>query len=90
MKDVWAHEYHSHTFSRTYSPELKMRTYLRITQLALDYGNAVEAETFVNRASMLLNDISKPGELLVLFKVGIEILPPIPVTLKPKGPNTSS
>ncbi len=46
-----------------------MRTYLRIAQLALDYKNSEEAESFVNRASMLFNDVSKDDELIVIFKV---------------------
>ncbi|VDO39218.1 unnamed protein product [Brugia timori] len=56
------------TGQRTYPPELKMRTYLRIAQLALDYKNSEEAESFVNRASMLFNDVSKDDELIVIFK----------------------
>ncbi|VBB34572.1 unnamed protein product, partial [Acanthocheilonema viteae] len=56
------------TGQRTYSPELKMRTYLRIAQLALDYKNSDEAESFVNRASMLFNDVSKDNELIMMYK----------------------
>uniref|UniRef100_A0A0R3RVS5 COP9 signalosome complex subunit 4 n=1 Tax=Elaeophora elaphi TaxID=1147741 RepID=A0A0R3RVS5_9BILA len=56
------------TGQRTYSPELKMRTYLRIAQLALDCKNSEEAESFVNRASMLFSDVSKDDQLIVVFK----------------------
>lgn len=53
---------------RSYPPELKMRTYLRIAQLALEYGDAADAEAFVNRASMLQND-AKNEQLNVMYKV---------------------
>uniref|UniRef100_A0A0M3I6B7 COP9 signalosome complex subunit 4 n=2 Tax=Ascaris TaxID=6251 RepID=A0A0M3I6B7_ASCLU len=55
------------TGQRSYPPELKMRTYLRIAQLALEYGDAADAEAFVNRASMLQND-AKNEQLNVMYK----------------------
>ncbi|VDN06219.1 unnamed protein product [Thelazia callipaeda] len=55
------------TGQRTYPAEIKVRTYLRIAQLALEY-NAEEAESFVNRASILLNDLSKDDDLVVAFR----------------------
>lgn len=55
-------------FYRTYPADLKMRTYLRISELALEYGDAVEAESFVNRASMLLSEV-KDEMLNIRFKV---------------------
>lgn len=53
---------------RSYSAEVKMRTYLRIAQLALSYGDAAEAEAYINRASMLQTD-AKSDELNVMYKV---------------------
>ncbi|VDM38851.1 unnamed protein product [Toxocara canis] len=55
------------TGQRSYPAELKMRTYLRIAQLALEYGDAADAEAFVNRASMLQND-AKNEQLNVMYK----------------------
>ncbi|VDD92486.1 unnamed protein product [Enterobius vermicularis] len=48
------------------SAEVKMRTYLRIAQLALSYGDAAEAEAYINRASMLQTD-AKSDELNALY-----------------------
>jgi len=45
-----------------------MKTYLRIAQLYLEDDNPVEAETYVNRASLLQSDC-KSDELQILYKV---------------------
>ncbi|VDK51023.1 unnamed protein product [Anisakis simplex] len=55
------------TGQRSYPADLKMRTYLRIAQLALEYGDAADAEAFVNRASMLQND-AKNEQLNIMYK----------------------
>lgn len=45
-----------------------MKTYLRIAQLYLEDSDAVEAETYVNRASLLQAEC-KSEQLLILYKV---------------------
>jgi COP9 signalosome complex subunit 4 len=45
-----------------------MRTYLRIAQLYLEDSDAMEAETYVNRASLLQAEC-KAEELQILYKV---------------------
>uniref|UniRef100_A0A0N5A823 COP9 signalosome complex subunit 4 n=1 Tax=Syphacia muris TaxID=451379 RepID=A0A0N5A823_9BILA len=57
------------TGQRSYTPEVKMETYLRIAQLALSYGDAAEAEAYINRASMLLTDVKNDNNRLsVMYK----------------------
>jgi len=55
------------TGQRQYPPEYKMKTYLRIAQLYLEDSDAVEAETYVNRASLLQAEC-KSEQLLILYK----------------------
>lgn len=55
------------TGQRQYGPEYKMKTYLKIAQLYLEDDNPVEAETYVNRASLLQSDC-KSDELQILYK----------------------
>lgn len=55
-----------------YEPEFKMKTYLNIAQLYLEDDNSVEAEAYVNRASLLQSEC-KSEELQILYKVN-EIL----------------
>ena len=45
-----------------------MKTYVKIAQLYLEDGDSVEAESYVNRASLLQADC-KSEELIVKYKV---------------------
>lgn len=49
-----------------------MKTYLTIAQLYLQAEDAIEAEAYVNRASLLQAEV-KNEELLVLYKVDFAI-----------------
>lgn len=51
-----------------YPADFKMRIYLRIAQLYLESGDAVEAEAYVNRASLLQTE-AKSEELQIMYKV---------------------
>ncbi len=53
---------------RQYTPEYKMQSYLRIAMLYLEDGDSVEAEAYVNRASLLQNE-AKSEELNIRYKV---------------------
>uniref|UniRef100_A0A915I7K3 COP9 signalosome complex subunit 4 helix turn helix domain-containing protein n=1 Tax=Romanomermis culicivorax TaxID=13658 RepID=A0A915I7K3_ROMCU len=55
------------TGQRQYGAEYKMRTYLKIAQLFLEDDNPVEAEVYVNRASLLQSDC-KAEDLQILYK----------------------
>lgn len=57
--------------NRQYSAEYKMKTYLKIAQLYLEDDDAVEAEAYVNRASLLQAEC-KSEELMIRYKVGEE------------------
>jgi COP9 signalosome complex subunit 4 len=52
----------------TYPVPYKMRNYVKIAQLYLEEGDSVEAEAYVNRASLLQNQIDDK-ELYILYKV---------------------
>jgi hypothetical protein len=50
-----------------------MRNYVKIAQLYLEEGDSVEAEAYVNRASLLQNQIDDK-ELYILYKVRVCIV----------------
>ena len=50
--------HYSHHFSQ-YPANFKMQIYLKIAQLYLEDGDAVEADAFVNRASMLQAEVNR-------------------------------
>ena len=53
---------------RQYSVDYKLETYLKIARLYLEDDDAVQAEAFINRASLLQNE-SKNEELQIMYKV---------------------
>jgi COP9 signalosome complex subunit 4 len=56
------------TGQKQYSVEYKLETYLKIARLYLEDDDAVQAEAYINRASLLQNE-SKSEELQVMYKV---------------------
>ncbi|KAL5290461.1 COPS4 family protein [Megaselia abdita] len=56
------------TGQKQYTVDYKMETYLKIARLFLEDDDSVQAESFINRASLLQAD-TKNEELLVLYKV---------------------
>ena len=54
---------------RQYSTDYKLETYLKIARLYLEDDDAVQAEAFINRASILQAD-TKNEELQIHYKVG--------------------
>lgn len=54
--------------SRQYSVDYKLETYLKIARLYLEDEDAAQAESFINRASMLQAD-TKSENLQILYKV---------------------
>ena len=59
----------SHTSNlRQYSVDYKMETYLKIAQLYLEDEDPVQAEAYINRASLLQTD-TKTEKLQILYKV---------------------
>lgn len=53
---------------RQYTVDYKLETYLKIARLYLEDGDPVQAESFINRASLLQAE-TKSEELQVLYKV---------------------
>ena len=53
---------------RQYSVDYKMETYLKIAQLYLEDEDPVQAEAYINRASLLQTD-TKTEKLQILYKV---------------------
>jgi len=56
-------------FCRQYKPEYKLETYLKIARLYLEDADPVQAEAYINRASLLQTD-SNNLELQIHYKVG--------------------
>ncbi|CAL8130622.1 unnamed protein product [Orchesella dallaii] len=56
------------TGQKQYSVDYKLDTYLKIARLYLEDDDAVQAEAFINRASLLQNE-SKNEELQIYYKV---------------------
>ena len=56
------------TGQKQYTVDYKLETYLKIARLYLEDDDALQAESFINRASLLQAD-TKNEELLVLYKV---------------------
>ena len=54
--------------NRQYSTDFKLDTYLKIARLYLEDDDAVQAEAFINRASLLQNETGDK-ELQILYKV---------------------
>ncbi len=59
--------YKTFLFSQ-YPPEFKMQTYVKIAQLFLEDGDSIEADAYVNRASLLQAEVTSEN-LLLLYKV---------------------
>ena len=55
-------------FCRQYSLEYKLETYLKIARLYLEDDDPIQAESFINRASLLQAE-SKNEQLQVYYKV---------------------
>lgn len=55
-------------YCRQYSVDYKLETYLKIARLYLEDGDPVQAEAYINRASLLQAE-TKSEELQVLYKV---------------------
>jgi COP9 signalosome complex subunit 4 len=53
---------------RQYSVDYKLETYLKIARLYLEDDDAVQAEAYINRASLLQNE-SKNEQLQIVYKV---------------------
>ena len=53
---------------RQYATDFKLETYLKIARLFLEDDDAVQAEAFINRASLLQNE-TKNKELQIHYKV---------------------
>ncbi len=53
---------------RPLASDYKLKTYLRITRLYLEDDDPVQAEVFINRASLLQND-TRDEELQILYRV---------------------
>ena len=57
------------TGQKQYSEEMRLETYLKIAQLFLEDEDPVQAEIYINRASLLQKPDMKNEKLLILFKV---------------------
>jgi len=57
------------TGQKQYSNEMKLETYLKIAQLYLEEEDPVQAEIYINRASLLQKSDSPGDKLSVLYKV---------------------
>lgn len=57
-------------FSRQYTTDYKLETYLKIARLYLEDSDSVQAEAYINRASLLQTD-SQNQELQIHYKVGV-------------------
>ncbi|CAF1059776.1 unnamed protein product, partial [Didymodactylos carnosus] len=55
------------TAQKPLTPEYKLQTYLRIARLYLEDDDSVQAETYINRASLLQSE-TKNEELQILYK----------------------
>jgi len=53
---------------RPLSSDYKLKTYLRIARLYLEDDDPVQAEVFINRASLLQNE-TRDEELQILYRV---------------------
>ena len=53
---------------RQYSVDYKLETYLKIAQLYLEDEDPIQAEAYINRASLLQTD-TKTEKLQLLYKV---------------------
>ena len=58
---------------RQYDNDYKLQTYLKIARLYLEDEDPVQAEAYINRASMLQAD-SKNAELQIYYKVRVRNL----------------
>lgn len=58
----------SPVFLRPLPSDYKLKTYLRIARLYLEDDDPVQAEVFINRASLLQND-TRDEELQILYRV---------------------
>lgn len=56
------------TGQKQYTVDYKLDTYLKIARLYLENDDAVQAEAYINRASLLQTE-TKNEELLVMYKV---------------------
>ena len=64
---------HSSTYrhrSRPLSSDYKLKTYLRIARLYLEDDDPVQADVFINRASLLQNE-TRDEELQILYRVSV-------------------
>jgi len=57
------------TGQKQYSNEMKLATYLKIAQLNLENEDPVQAEIYINRASLLKKHENDSDELSILYKV---------------------
>jgi len=55
-------------FSRQYTTDYKLETYLKIARLYLEDADSIQAEAYINRASLLQTD-SQNQELQIHYKV---------------------
>lgn len=49
--------------------DYKLKIYIHIVELLLETQNHVEAEVFLNRASLIMPELVNPQEIDVSFKV---------------------
>lgn len=61
------------SFNRQYSTDYKLETYLKIARLYLEDDDAVQAEAYINRASLLQAE-TKNEELQIHYKVSYFLL----------------
>lgn len=57
-----------HFFTRQYSVDYKLETYLKIARLYLEVDDPIQAEAFVNRASLLQTETTNE-QLQIYYKV---------------------
>lgn len=57
-------------YSRQYNVDYKLETYLKIARLYLEDDDPVQAEAYINRASLLQNE-STNEQLQIHYKVNI-------------------
>ena len=60
-------------YIRQYSNDYKLETYLKIARLYLEDEDPVQAEAYINRASMLQADTNN-SELQIYYKVSMDFL----------------
>lgn len=53
---------------------MKLNIYVRLADLAMRYGDGDEAETFINRASVVSNDLQNNKNVYIPFKVSFFLL----------------